>query len=270
MVTQVSKRIIEKALAWGADLAGWASVSDLKKSPSVRFAPKMPYKRDDSGKASYRMNPKLDLKHGEVSWPEGAKSVLVIAVSHPEEKPELDWWVGRVNPPGNRVLMSIIDRLCTWIEDEFRYKTGHLPYQVGQGGLYLKDVAVLAGLGCIGENNLLITPRFGPRVRLRALTVNRDMPVTGPLDFFPCAGCRKPCRTACPQSAMNRKIYDPADYGGMTTLPGRTGFYNVAACDQEMQNNIKEAEPQTIDGEEGAARIIKYCRKCEFACPIGA
>jgi len=50
----------------------------------------------------------------------------------------------------------------------------------------LKDAAVLAGLGCIGKNNLLLTPEYGSRVRLRAFTIDLVLPSTGPLPFDPC------------------------------------------------------------------------------------
>lgn len=267
---QASARIIAKAKELGANLAGWASISDLKNSPSVRLAPQMPYRRDEFKKSSRRLNPKLKLKHGEVSWPKNAKSVLAIAVSHPQEKPELDWWFGKTNPPGNKVLISIIDSLCKWIETQFEYEVKHLPYQVGQGGLFLKDVCVLAGIGCIGDNNLLITPEFGPRIRLRALTVNVAMPSTGPAEFYPCASCHKPCRKVCPRSAMKKMVYTPQDYDGMTSLPGRTGVYDVSKCDLEISENVVTATNQMVEGLKEEKTIIKYCRRCEFACPIGA
>ena len=34
----------------------------------------------------------------DISWPEDAKSALVVAFSHPENKPELDWWDGKGSP----------------------------------------------------------------------------------------------------------------------------------------------------------------------------
>jgi len=75
--------------------------------------------------------------------------------------------------------------------------TWPLPYHIENGGIYLKDAAVLAGLGTIGRNNLLITPEFGPRVRLRALLAGVDLPPTGPAGFDPCEGCPAPCLTDC-------------------------------------------------------------------------
>jgi len=66
-----------------------------------------------------------------------------------------------------------------------------------------KKVAVLAGLGWLGRNNLLVTPRYGARIRL--VTVLTDMPlkVDEPLQEG-CASCRD-CLTVCPAGAINEK-----------------------------------------------------------------
>ena len=49
-----------------------------------------------------------------------------------------------------------------------------LPYHVKKGGLFLKDAAVLSGLGIIGKNNLLLHPAWGPRIRLRSILMDGD------------------------------------------------------------------------------------------------
>ncbi|OGR10581.1 MAG: hypothetical protein A2277_02705 [Desulfobacterales bacterium RIFOXYA12_FULL_46_15] len=267
---KASAKIIIKAKELGASMAGWALICDLKKAPSTNLAPKMPYRRDEFENASYRMDSSLKLKHGEVHWTKGAKSVLAIAVVHPKEKPEMDWWVGKTNPPGNKELINIINKLCKWIEEKYGYNCTHLPYQVGMGGLYLKDACVLAGIGCVGDNNMIITPEFGPRIRIRALAVDVEMPPTGPIDFYPCKNCDKPCRRACPQKAMDDIIYLPEDYDGLTKLPGRTGVYNIAKCDLQITEDVETAKEELLEGQDEPKKIIKYCRRCELACPIGA
>ena len=52
----------------------------------------------------------------------------------------------------------------------------------------------MAGLGCIGNNNLVVTPEYGPRIRWRALLLDRSANATGPVDYHPCDGCPQPCR----------------------------------------------------------------------------
>ena len=102
-----SSAILKKAEELGATLAGFALVEDLKAAPSFTFAPQMP----GAGEGVGARENELGLKPGQVAWPEGACSLLIIAVEHPEDKPEMDWWFGRVDPPGNRILARIVREL---------------------------------------------------------------------------------------------------------------------------------------------------------------
>lgn len=225
--------IAERAIGLGATMAGIASVADLKRAPS--FA---------AGSA--------DSELSAVTWPAGARSVLVVALAHPVDRPDMDWWSGRNDPPGNRLLAGIVGGLCEWIPAAFGIACTHLPYHVEKGGIYLKDAAVLAGLGCMGRNNLLVTRTHGPRVRLRALTMDADLPSTGPVAFDPCAGCDAPCHRACPRGA-----FVPSDpHAGAGSLPASGGFLR-AACYLQMDADVAGA----ADG------VIKYCRGCESSCP---
>jgi epoxyqueuosine reductase len=209
-----------------------------------------------------------------VAWPERARSVLIVAVSHPPEKPELDWWFGRVDPPGNRVLARIVRGLCEWIPERFGFEATHLPYHVERGGIYLKEAAVLAGLGCIGLNNLLVTPEHGPRIRLRALTLDVALSSPGPTSFDPCLSCAAPCRDVCPQG-----VFDGSWVRGRTRLPARTGEFSRAMCFTQMELDIASAIPSDalpdmgpVTAEltaEGPVRVIRYCRACETSCPVG-
>ncbi len=210
----------------------------------------------------------MELDPGEVQWPELTKSVLVIAVEHPKDKPEMDWWFGLVSPPGNKILMEIVKSLCEWIPETFNIEVFHFPYNIEHGGIYLKDAAVMAGLGCIGRNNLLVTPDFGPRIRLRAMALNMPMPSTGPISFDPCRMCENLCRKTCPQKAFDKKFYASKKYS-QTILPAGDGFYARPTCNQQMQKNIDSARNETAEGSEKPVKIIKYCRNCEMTCPVG-
>lgn len=260
------EKIIAQAKAFGADLAGIARVADLKDSPSHWLSQIMP---DFEGVGTHPSDGK---KRGIVQWPDGFKSAIVIAVAHPRSRPELDWWIdspGKGNTAGNRSLMAVIKKLADWLEHTTDMRCFRLPYNIEKGGIYLKDAAVLAGLGCIGMNNMVITPQFGPRHRIRAMLVDAALPSTGSLDFDPCNKCDMPCRKVCPQLSFNRPVYSHAAYG-CETLPGRTGVYDRFRCNEQML--IDEANAETIDSEErkAAVRRVKYCRRCEMACPIGS
>jgi epoxyqueuosine reductase len=235
---RISKDILQKAVEFGASLVGLASVLDLKNSPSYGIYDKSPYYDGYNG----------------VEWPEDAKTVFVLALKHNSDEPELDWWSDAIpgRTPGNRILMKISRKLKKWLKDKYDINAEPLPYPVENGGIFLKDAAVLAGLGIIGKNNLLITPEYGPRIRLRALFLDKVMEPTGILDFSPCDKCDRPCFAACPENAFS------------------SGNYMVSSCEPEMQRNrtnlIKVAGD--VVGIDSSCLVAKWCRACEFSCPV--
>lgn len=261
---QISSLLLRKAKELGAHLAGFAAVSDLRTAPSFTFAPQMP----GAGEGVGTRKNTLGLKPGEVQWPENAKTVMVIAVHHPDDQPEMDWWFGRADPPGNRILAGVVKTLCITIPEQFGIQVVHLPYHVEKGGTYLKDASVLAGLGCIGRNNILVTPEYGPRVRLRALTLDVVLPSTGPATYDPCGLCEGWCRKACPQHAFEKKIYAAKEYR-QQILPGRDGSFSRPTCNQQMDRDNEVAREQVVEGFDNPVKIVKYCRRCELACPVG-
>lgn len=258
--------IIDKANAFGADLAGVASVKDLKRSPSHAISEKLP-EFDGVGTEETQ-----DRKRGVVVWPEGARSAIVIAKAHPPEKPDLDWWVtgsSSGNTAGNRLLMGTVSELAIWLEKEMGIQCLKLPYHIEHGGVYMKDAAVLAGLGCIGKNNMLITPQYGPRIRLRIMLTDAQLPSAGPADVDPCDACPMPCRMACPQDAFAEQIYF-AEACGQRQLPGRSGVYNRLRCNRQMVVNESDFEVVPAHNQHPRGKRVKYCRACELACPVGS
>lgn len=264
MQKDTSDRIIDHAKKMGASVAGIAAVQALKKSPSHFVFGKLARYDGVGTQVSGKVKP------GEVCWPKFAGSAVVIGVEHPADQPELDWWQDGLQggTAGNRLLMDINSRLSEWLEHEMGFKTLKLPYHVENGGIFLKDAAVMAGLGCIGKNNLFVTPDYGPRVRLRAMLLDVELPATGPLEFDPCNGCAMPCRAACPQAAFQKKIYRQAELG-LDELPGRSGVYSRQRCNLQMQVDIRNSANIKVDEQGTAGRRVKYCRLCEFACPVG-
>lgn len=261
---QTAGQILEKAKSFGADLAGIATLSQLKTAPSFVLAPELA----DAGQGIGTRKGQMEVAPGMVKWPETAKSIVVMAVSHPEDEEELDWWYGRKSPSGNKKLMDAAKALCQWVETELAISPVHLPYHVEHGGIYLKDAAVMAGIGCIGKNNMVVTPQFGPRVRLRAVTLDRELPPTGPVEFDPCLGCPMLCRQACPQNAFKTNIFKTNDLQ-LDFWPGRTGHYSRPVCNVQMEKDNEQATEEQVTGFDSPVKIVKYCRRCEFACPVG-
>jgi epoxyqueuosine reductase len=84
---QIVDQIMNRVRDLGIDLCGIAAVSDLTSAPSFILAPQMPEIASGVG----TRQSKLEVAPGEVSWPKDAKSVLVLAIAHPEDKPGPTW-----------------------------------------------------------------------------------------------------------------------------------------------------------------------------------
>jgi len=277
MTSDKGAQIIEKAKEMGAAMAGIASVELLQKSPSHEILSKFGTKID--GVHSFEGIEDFN----EIKWPAKAKSALVISFYHPQDKPELDWSNASGNTPGNLLLQRINRELSAWIEETLGIKTHKMFYWIEEGGIYLKDAAVLGGLGCIGRNNMLITPEFGPRIRLRAMLLEDELTPTGPITFDPCDSCEEFCRKACPQNAFERVVLSSVETG-MYALPGRDGCFSRAMCTIQMDKDFEDSGIAIDEGflseiyssgveTEGISQKkerIKWCRRCEFACPVGS
>ena len=275
MMRDAGWEILDKARELGADAAGIASVEQLRGSPSHQLLARFGTKID----GEYAFDEARDLT--QVTWPLEARSAVVVAVSHGREQPELDWSWPSGNTPGNRRLIQIAGVLATWMEEWLGLGTRRMPYWVEEGGVYLKDAAVLAGLGVVGRNNLVISPKDGPRLRFRAVLIDAELGQTGPLEFDPCRGCGEPCRDVCREQAFGRAVLTAAE-AGIATLPGRDGTYGRAACFVQMGRDMEDSgvEPDEefmidshvtapVDEAVRETARIKWCRRCELACPVG-
>ncbi len=268
----IGKRIIKIAIEKGATLAGIASMEALKASVSHALYNKMlDYGEIDTVKDAGGLPDNEFITDDQAihetqlfTWPDPVKSVLVIGLSHPKDNPELDWWDGK-GTLGNRIMIDIIKRTSQQIENHLKVKTRKLHYYVEKGGIFLKDAAALAGLGCIGKNNMLITPSNGPRVRLRALFLDAKIHPTGPIDFDPCADCKVYCRKVCPENAMDEKAIIFRSIEFSEPLPARDGAYSRELCNIRMEKDVTQSSENDYDKKP----TTKYCRKCEFVCPVG-
>jgi epoxyqueuosine reductase QueG len=75
-----------------------------------------------------------------------------------------------------------------------------------KGHLSHKKVAIAAGLGWIGRNNLLVNPTYGARIRLVTILTDFPLPHNQPLTEG-CCECKK-CLQICPAGAIKEKQTD--------------------------------------------------------------
>jgi len=69
-----------------------------------------------------------------------------------------------------------------------------------------KHVAVQAGLGWIGRNNLLVTPKFGAHHRLVTVLTNMPLKADQPIPWG-CNSCRA-CISSCPSQSIKERPED--------------------------------------------------------------
>ncbi|MFQ5976862.1 MAG: 4Fe-4S double cluster binding domain-containing protein [Candidatus Heimdallarchaeota archaeon] len=108
-------------------------------------------------------------------------------------------------------------------------------------------VATRAGLGWIGKNALLITPEYGPRVRLVSILMDAPLKPDLPTNKSSCGKCRS-CVSACPVKALKGASWTPKNQ--------RDDLILIDRCREVVHRN-KELVGSNV------------CGVCISACPIG-
>ncbi len=111
-----------------------------------------------------------------------------------------------------------------------------------------KTAAVRAGLGWIGRNCLLVTPQYGPAVRISTLLTDAPLDCAHPLPEQRCGECRA-CVSACPAQALSGKTWTPAT--------DREELVNAEKCIKKQFELMKSRTGLDFD----------LCGKCFAACP---
>ncbi len=112
-----------------------------------------------------------------------------------------------------------------------------------------KDAAASAGLGWFGKNDVIITEKYGPRVRLSAILIDHDFAYGKAYEKCMCPhGCEK-CIGACPAHALKNVRWKK----GMV----RDDIIDISRC-----NRVRSAFLGKL-GRWGA------CALCLAACPYG-
>jgi epoxyqueuosine reductase len=113
-----------------------------------------------------------------------------------------------------------------------------------------KLVATRAGLGWIGKTDLLVSRRFGPRVRLASIVTTAPLEVGVPTVESECGRCRL-CVEQCPAQAATGASWHA---GG-----AREAFFDAFKC----RDYCRKISMQRL-GES-----ISLCGKCVNVCPLG-
>ncbi len=111
----------------------------------------------------------------------------------------------------NYLLDAQALRLANFIESQ-KYSALPIPasqtidWEKQRGHISHKRIAIAAGLGWLGRNNLLVTPEYGAQVRLA--TILTDLPLMpNEAKDFSCGDCYA-CLNACPVGAIKERPED--------------------------------------------------------------
>lgn len=110
-----------------------------------------------------------------------------------------------------------------------------------------RTTAVMAGLGWIGRNGLLITPDRGSMLYLAEIVTTVELPDDTPFTDFLCGECRR-CVDGCPTFAITE-----------------TSTINASRCISYHTNTSRTAIPEDIAAKLGGR--IFGCDICQQVCP---
>ena len=188
---------MEKALAGlEVDLVGVASVTDMESRLKDQVVALLP---DAKSVVVFAMEiyPEV-LDHSRPDKVMGEASARDMLVPH------MDYLNGRITKAAydtakvyRRMGFKSLPMAPANYPTDQRYLTAVLSY---------KHAAEAAGLGTIGRHSLLVTPRFGPRVRLGCLLTQAELQPSPRLFDRLCDDCNN-CIAACPANALS----EPAD-----------------------------------------------------------
>jgi len=177
------------------------------------------------------------------------KSVIVIAVSLPESSfesaPSREYSAAYL--AANSELNRIAFHISKLLEKE-GFRAIQIPaampydYETDMGDLSHRHAANLAGLGNLGKNCLLLTERFGPRVRLVSVVTNAELSHDPRSDLDHCGSCTK-CLDACPSGALSGP-----------------GIIDKKKCNEQHERVGKEL---------GLSDEEQICGVCIKVCPVG-
>ncbi len=145
----------------------------------------------------------------------------------------------------HRVVLKYLNRICDFIEKEFK---GKAIAMVDSNGLPERYIACLSRIGFIGKNNMVITKEYGSYVFLGEIIT--DLAMDQYDDEWaskaqdPCGNCDI-CLKKCPTSAINK----------IKTMPNRCMSYIT------QQKDIEEKWIKIMDGR------LFGCDDCQRYCP---
>ncbi len=224
-------QIKNKISKWGANLVGVADVAELN---SLEVEP-------------------VELLKGYTRAVSIAVELPAFLFEDISDRPTVEYGAAYRN--ANRHLDLIASRIVqTFEDDEFLGlaipASQVLDRKLWNAAISHKAVARMAGLGWLGKSLLLITPQYGPRVRLATILTNAPLVAGSPITNH-CGKCMM-CRDACPANAI-KGIHTKDHYHD------RNEALDFSRCVEKL----------TTEFEKLAGVGSPICGICIKACPFG-
>ena len=206
--------------------------------------------------AAWDTDPLVSSRIGEGRRPKdimpSAKSVIVIGI--PVQSTILDTapsiYYGELYKTVNQLLDNATERLALELI-HLGYHAVYVPRDGYHGIEGLKrspesffshrHAAYLAGLGNFGYNNMLLTKRYGPRIRLSSVITDAPLPSGKPMEERLCIGCAR-CTKVCPMGAVG---------------------------DDDYPLSITDKPLCVSNSEKLRSKGISPCGRCIAVCPVG-
>jgi epoxyqueuosine reductase len=205
---QTTDWVISRAESIGFDLAGVVRAEKAPRAEKFHEWLKAGYYGDMkwlSREPERRTNPSIALA--------GAKSMVIVALAYYVAEPDPAWWNdpmrGRIAryawaPDYHDRMTPMLKELGEAIQEKLG-GTIRMRWYVDTGPVLEREHAARAGLGFIGKNSLLISPRLGSYLLLGEILLDAELEPVGmredELKTGTCGTCRR-CQDICPTHAF--------------------------------------------------------------------
>lgn len=232
----LTDRVIRSALSAGASIAGIADLRLLKGLPTVGIS--------------------LEGFSSAVSYGVALPDQAIEMISEDNPGRMYAWAYKTANQLLDMIGMSVAGEISkaggkslvvpSSMKVDAANELGHAPH---------KAFALAAGLGWIGRNNLLVNPRFGPRLRLGTVLTDLKLDAGTPMENR-CGDCRL-CILSCPSKALT--------FAEFAMRPGsREEIFDHKKCSSRL-SSMKELLAKSGLGEYA----VTVCGMCIKVCPYG-
>ena len=263
------------------NLFNWENINETDDSSPTQLTNKLPRYESDDSKKNARLVKRIgqifgacavgitrikaedpfiythNRKGKPITIPEGIQYAIVMLI-------EMDYQGIKTSPalPGGIATGNGYSRMAFAIVcmAEFLRNLGFSALPAGNDTGISVPLAVKAGLGQFGRNGLLITPKYGQRVRICKVFTDFPLMIDEPIDFGVTEFCRvcKKCAKYCPSQSVSYDK-DPSWTSPWSTISNNSGSYkwyvNADSCYEFWIKNSGDCS--------------NCIRVCPFTKPLG-